>query len=289
MLQAQDQSHKLQLHIQKLKDQSSNDWPAQDLLPLKRESAALRVWSPEPGHDNSTNTKRMARSRGSEGRGEARSKSRVDFALCAKQSPLSGDPSGNNSMLLASPPTPLYTSTGLSLQHPQHVRHSASPAPNTGNTIFYATASPAVGKSEMYTRANSSTRHSRLSADPTVPSLTLPEEMKDNPDGISKAGRLSQVCRTFSELARACLFLFAKSLPHPMKLFARLMCVCCTIESPARIDFGVYLQSASILVAAARESYWSVSSISLFLFRWLHKFSVTYVQLPARVTRGWGQ
>jgi hypothetical protein len=190
MLQAQDQSHKLQLHIQKLKDQSSNDWPAQDLLPMKRESAALRVWSPEPGHDNRTNTKRIARSRVSEGREEARSKSRVDFALCAKQSPLSGDPRSTNSMLLASPPTPLYTSTGLSLQHSQQVRHSPSPAPNTGNTIFYATASPAVGKSEVY----SSIRHSRLSADPTVPSLTLPEEMKDNPYGISKAGRPFQVC-----------------------------------------------------------------------------------------------
>jgi len=52
----------------------------------------------------------------------------------------------------------------------------------------------------MGTRANSSTRHSRLSADPTVPSLTLPEEMKDHPDGVSKAEWPAQVC----QILRAC-------------------------------------------------------------------------------------
>ena len=96
--------------------------------------------------------------------------------------------------------------------------------------------------------------------------------------------------RSVEHPARACLFLFAELLPHAMKLFARLMRVCCTIESSARINFGVYLQGTSILAAAARASCWSVSSIFLFLFRWLHKFSVTYTgQLPTRVTRGSGQ
>jgi len=205
ILQAEDQFQKLQQRIQTLKGQASSDSPAQDLLSIKREGAALRVWSPKSAHDNSPKTTRMACSRrSSEGRAEEHSKSRVDSALrnagSTAHSPVSGDPRGSNSMLLTSPPTPLYTSTGLSMQQAQRMRLSPSPAPNTGNTIFYTTASPAVRKSEMGTRANSSTRHSRLSADPTVPSLTLPEEMKDHPDGVSKAEWPAQVC----QILRAC-------------------------------------------------------------------------------------
>ena len=90
-------------------------------------------------------------------------------------------------------PTPPYASKGASLKPaglPSSLRTSASPAPHT---IFYTTGRGAPSRdlstlsaqaSHDRRRAHTSWSHSHLSADPTVPSLSLPEEMTEDPLGV---------------------------------------------------------------------------------------------------------
>ena len=97
------------------------------------------------------------------------------------------------STLLPSPspscaPTPPYKSMGPASKTMRSVGLSPSPTPDT---IFYTTGSgPPSGNWRMVSakasREHTSSRHSRLSADPTVPSLSLPEEMTDDPGGVGQ-------------------------------------------------------------------------------------------------------
>ena len=119
-------------------------------------------------------------------------------------------PALGTSTLLHSPspscaPTPPYKSMGPSSKTVRGVRLSPSPTPDT---IFYTTGSGAPGGnwqmvSTKASHEHSSSRHSRLSADPTVPSLSLPEEMTEDPAGVGqgrqvKLAKQGQPCETFA-------------------------------------------------------------------------------------------
>jgi len=118
----------------------------------------------------------------------------VEFDLHSTRSPMmNGDNIGINSTLFRSPspscvPTPPYTSDRAMSRMVHPLTPTPSPAPNT---IFYTTSATDIQTHHASSNAitsNTNTRgHSRLSADPTVPSLSLPEEIKDNPDGIEYA------------------------------------------------------------------------------------------------------
>jgi hypothetical protein len=199
--QSDEQLHKLQSSLQSLQQQRSREHQ-QHLLHVSREGALLPVRSPVrvSGQDNA-GRKDGAREIGGSGVGAGKVAGRaksVEFGLYSTQSPvINMQATGGHSLFTSPSPscaaTPPYTSDGASLR--KALRVSPSPFPGT-STIFYTTCAASSSDHSATVEANStlaitnthavthaSSRHSRLSADPTLPSLSLPEEMKDNPDG----------------------------------------------------------------------------------------------------------
>jgi len=231
VLQADETYHKLQTHLHSLQqhhnksiEQQQQQQQEQQFSNHSHEGVAVPISSAIFTAHSSSN--RMINEREEErvlkvaasgvglssSAGAEHTKSRVDFALHTTQSPVThGRTSGSNgnSTLFTSPspssaPTPPYNSTGANLNNTQHQRLTPSPSP-ASNTIFYTASSPSpthmvsglanASHTHTHMRMHSNTRHSQLSADPTVPSLSLPAEMKDNPDGVSfSKGRMAQVC-----------------------------------------------------------------------------------------------
>jgi len=228
VLQADETYHKLQTHLHTLQHHHNKSMEQQQqqqrFLNHSREGGAVPISSAIFTSHSSSNRmidereeervlKLAASTKGlNSSAGAQHAKSRVDFALHTTQSPVThGRASGSNgnSTLFTSPspssaPTPPYNSTGANLNNTQHQRLTPSPSP-ASNTIFYTSSSPSpthlvsglanTSHTHTHMRMHSNPRHSQLSADPTVPSLSLPAEMKDNPDGVSfSKGRMSQVC-----------------------------------------------------------------------------------------------